>query len=65
MTLKVKVNYPHFQYQLRESQDAYLVQICWFELKSTTSHWMENLNFLKILCQNDQNDLEGQGQWPL
>ena len=30
MTLKVKVNASHFQYQLRESQDAYLVQIWWF-----------------------------------
>ena len=29
MTLKVKVNDPHCQYQLRESQDAYLVQIWW------------------------------------
>ena len=27
MTLKVKVNASHFQWQLRESQDAYLVQI--------------------------------------
>ena len=27
MTLKVKVNASHFQYQLRESQDSYLVQI--------------------------------------
>ena len=27
MTLKVKVNDPHFQYQPRESQYAYLVQI--------------------------------------
>ena len=27
MTLRVKVNDSHFQYQLRESQDAYLVQI--------------------------------------
>ena len=30
MTLKVKVNASHFQYQLRESQDAYLLQIWWF-----------------------------------
>ena len=29
-TLKVKVNDLHFQYQLRKSQDAYLVQIWWF-----------------------------------
>ena len=27
MTLKVKVNDPYFQYQLRVSQDACLVQI--------------------------------------
>ena len=27
MTLKVKVNDPYFQYQLRVSQDAYLSQI--------------------------------------
>ena len=30
MTLKVKVNYLDFQYHLKESQDAYLVQIWWF-----------------------------------
>ena len=30
MTLKVKVNASHFQYQLIESQDAYLVEIWWF-----------------------------------
>ena len=30
MTLKVKVNASNFQYQLQESQDAYLVQIWWF-----------------------------------
>ena len=30
MTLKVKVNASYFQYQLRESQDAYLMQIWWF-----------------------------------
>ena len=34
MTLKVKVNDLHFQYQLRVSQDAYLVQIWWFYLES-------------------------------
>ena len=37
VTLKVKVNYPYFQFQLRVSQDACLVQIWWFELKSVTS----------------------------
>ena len=30
MTLKVNVNDSHFQYQLRVSQDACLVQIRWF-----------------------------------
>ena len=30
MTLKAKVIDSHFQYQLRESQDAYWVQIWWF-----------------------------------
>ena len=30
MTLKVKVNDLHFQYQPRVSQDACLVQIWWF-----------------------------------
>ena len=30
MTLKVRVNTSHFQYQLWESKDAYLVQIWWF-----------------------------------
>ena len=30
MTLKVKVNNPHFQYQPRVSIHAYFVQIWWF-----------------------------------
>ena len=34
MTLKVKVNYPYFQYQPREPHDACLVRIWWFQLKS-------------------------------
>ena len=38
MTLKVKVNGPHFQCQLRVSQDAYLVQIWWFQPKSVMSY---------------------------
>ena len=33
MTLKVKVNDPYFQYQLRVSHDACLLQIWWFQLK--------------------------------
>ena len=38
MALKVKVNAFHFQYHLRESQDAYLMLIWWFELKSMKSY---------------------------
>ena len=45
MTLKVKVNDCHFQYQLRVSHDAFLVQIEWFHLKSVTSYWAEKLRF--------------------
>ena len=36
MTLKIKVNDLYFQYQLRVSQDACLVRIWWFQLKSVT-----------------------------
>ena len=55
MTLKVKFNYPHFQYQLRESQDAYLVIPAQIHYKKKKK---------KILSQNGQNDVEGQGRWP-
>ena len=48
MTLKVKVNGLHFQYQLGEFQDAYLVQIPWFYLKSITSYCMDKPNFLEF-----------------
>ena len=57
MTLKVKVNDSHFEYQLRVSQEAYLVQICWFQLKSIISYHMDR-------PQDGQNDFEGQDQWP-
>ena len=36
MTLKIKVSDLHFQYQLRVSHGACLVQIWWFQLKSQT-----------------------------
>ena len=38
MTLKVKVSDPYFQYQLRVSQGACLVQIWWFQIKSVRSY---------------------------
>ena len=45
MTLKVMVNDLHFQYQLRVSQDACLVQIRWFQLKSMTSYRADKQKF--------------------
>ena len=48
MTLKVRINDPHFQYYWRESQDAYLVQIWWFYLKAVTSYCMDKPNLLEF-----------------
>ena len=48
MTLKVKVNDPHFQYQLRVSQDACFMLIWWFLPKSVTSYRADKLIFLKF-----------------
>ena len=55
-TLKVKVNDLHFQYQLRESQDANLVILAQIHYKLS----QRQAKFPRILSQND---LEGQGQW--
>ena len=46
MALKVKVNDHHFQYQLRVSHDAYLVQIWWFQLKSVTIYRAGKVKFM-------------------
>ena len=46
MVLMVKASY--FQYQLRESQDAYLVQIWWFSLKSIKSYRTDKPKFLEF-----------------
>ena len=56
MTLKVKVNDP--QYQPRESQD------CEFGYCSSNSLQVirQLRKFPRILSQNDQKDLKGQGQ---
>ena len=48
MTLKVKVNDLHFQYQPGVSQDTCLVQIWWFYPKSVTSYHADKLNFLEF-----------------
>ena len=62
MTLKFKGNDPHFQYQLRESQDAYfganLVIIAFIHYKLSN----RQAKFPTIPSQNCHNDLEGQGQ---
>ena len=60
MTLKVKVNDPHFRYQLRDSTDANLVIVAQIHYKLSHGH----AKFPRILSQNCQNDLEDQGQWP-
>ena len=38
MTLKLKFNYLHFQYQPQVSQDACLLQIWWLQPKSLMSY---------------------------
>ena len=45
MTLKVKVNDSHFQYQNRVSRNACLVQIWRFQLKSVTSYHADKVKF--------------------
>ena len=48
MTLKVTINNVYFQYQLRVSQNACLLQIWWFGPKSATSHRADKPNFLEF-----------------
>ena len=45
MTIKVTVNDPHFQHQLRVSHYACFVQIWWFQLKSVTSYRADKVKF--------------------
>ena len=66
MALNVKVNDPHLQYQLRESQDAYLVQ---FKLIFITGYLTNKPNFLefyvkmaKMTLKVTMNDLHFQYQ---
>ena len=46
MTLKVNVKDLHFQYQLRVSEDACLMQIWWFQLKSVTRYCADKQKFM-------------------
>ena len=61
MTLKVKVDDIHFQYQPRVSQDAChgLVQIWWFWLKSVTSYCADKFKFT-----DERTDRRKQQQYP-
>ena len=45
LTLKVKVKDPHFQYQLTMSQDASLVQVSWFQLKSVKTYRADKVKY--------------------
>ena len=65
MTLKVKVNDLHFPHQLRVSQDACLVHISVILAQIYDELSRGQAKFPRILSQNGQHDLEGQGQWPL
>ena len=60
MILKVKVNDTQFQYQLRESQDAYFG--AYFSASGSDSFQVipRTSQIYKILCQNGQNYIEGQ-----
>ena len=61
MTLKVKVNGLRFQYQPRVSHDACLVILAQIYDELTRGQAEPP----RILSQNDQDGLEGQGQWSL
>ena len=59
MTLKVKVNDLHFQYQPSVSHDACLVQIWWFQLTSVMSYCADKLKFT-----DRRTDRRRQQQYP-
>ena len=59
MTLKVKVNDLHFQYQPRVSQGACLVQIWWFQLKYVMSYRADKVKFT-----DRRTDRRRQRQYP-
>ena len=63
MTLKVKVNDLHFQYQLRVSNDARLVQIWWCQLKSVTSYRVDKVKFTDGRTDGE-TDRRRQRQYP-
>ena len=63
--LMVQVNNPHFEYQLRASQDARLVEILQFQPKSVMSCYADKPNFLEFWVKMTKMTLkESQSQWP-
>ena len=48
MTLKIKVNDPHFQYQLRIGMMDVWCKFCWFQPKSVASYRAGKPNFLQL-----------------
>ena len=62
-TLKIKVNYLHFQYHWANPK-----RHIWYRFGDSSSNPLQiswrQVKFRRILSQNVQNDLEGQGQWP-
>ena len=63
ITLKIKVNVLHFQYQLRVSHEACLVLTCWFQLKSVISYRADKLK-LTGKQKGRQTDRRRQRQYP-
>ena len=61
ITLKVKVNDLHFQYQLRVSHDACLVQIWYFKLKSVTNHCADKVKFTDGQTYASNNNTQAKG----
>ena len=57
MTLKVKVDDPHFQYQPREPQGAHFMQIWWFLAQIFDEISRGQTEFPRILSQNGQMTL--------
>ena len=67
MTLKVKFNYPYFQYQPTVSHDACLGQIWWFQLKYVTSYRVDKVKFTDSETDgrtDGQTDRRMQRQYP-
>ena len=67
MTLMVKINDLHFQYQPRVSQDACLEQIWWFRLKPVMTYHAEKVKFTDGQMDgwiDGQTDRWGQQQYP-